>query len=140
MSTANKCDRCGVLYEPTPRAIYINEIGIATRDDPSSFSTWNEIELCPSCSARVIDALGDSLEEINKLDAKLGTYKKPHKHEPRLLHNDDRCVCGLPAINVLHRYVPIGAHAYAGNSDEPGECKVCTHPRDYPLHVADAIR
>lgn len=59
MSQANKCDRCGALYEPDTGAVIVGRIAIMGK--PSLWDEWSDIDLCRDCGARVIAAIGEAI-------------------------------------------------------------------------------
>lgn len=60
MSKACKCDRCGELFVPAAGMVSL-DVSIATTKDPESFSSWEECEFCPTCSAMVMEVIRPAL-------------------------------------------------------------------------------
>lgn len=58
MSMASKCDRCGKLFEVSPRCLSIERILVAT-DGAGGCDSWSEIDFCGTCSGVVLGAIGD---------------------------------------------------------------------------------
>lgn len=60
MSQANRCDRCGGLYEVKKGALAI-DVHIATGKD-DRWDGWSEVDFCPDCSAVMLKAIGPAID------------------------------------------------------------------------------
>lgn len=65
MSDASKCDKCGALYEAEPMKTVSIDIHVATDKDGTS-STWSDVDLCPTCSAPVLELLKPALNDFDQ--------------------------------------------------------------------------
>lgn len=64
MSNAQKCDRCGDLFEHQHGTIIIDEISVgATRGKCTS---WSDLDLCPKCSKLVLDVMAPALAGLRR--------------------------------------------------------------------------
>lgn len=79
MSTANKCDKCGKLFESRRGCLTLGEVcvdeGERTKDGSVTYSSWADVDLCPECSAPVIIEIWKALNGLN-IDKLFGPDKK----------------------------------------------------------------
>lgn len=68
MSSATKCDRCEEFYAPAHGNVTL-DVGVQQKDG-QTFSTWSEVDLCPTCSTEFLRFIKPAL---NDLDPELGT-------------------------------------------------------------------
>ena len=70
MSSAYKCDKCDQFYTPEHGAVHLDLHMVASPDTtdsyPETFDSWTDIDLCPSCSSAVLDAIGGACNGINR--------------------------------------------------------------------------
>jgi hypothetical protein len=60
MAAANKCDRCGTLYEPAWGTVHLERVGVTTKAGDTE-DTWDGIDLCLECGEIVLVALGPAI-------------------------------------------------------------------------------
>lgn len=61
MSDAKKCDRCGGMYEIEKGVVGL-EVHIAkSAGDKAIWDSWSEVDFCPDCSKRVLEAIGKAI-------------------------------------------------------------------------------
>ena len=64
MSTARKCDVCGVLSEHTKGCVTL-DVAVATAKS-DTFSNWHDVDLCPKHSKLVLDVIGKALNGLRR--------------------------------------------------------------------------
>jgi len=67
MSDASKCDKCGALYEAEPKKTISLDVHVAT-DTDCTYSTWSDVDLCPTCSASVLALIKPALNDFDKAE------------------------------------------------------------------------
>lgn len=61
MSEARKCDLCGAVHERTAGVISL-DVHVAT--DGETDTGWNDVDLCPTCSGRVMTIIIPALYDF----------------------------------------------------------------------------
>lgn len=66
MSTAHKCDRCGELYEATPRTVCIDVNVLQSNCERES--SWSDVDFCVECSKQLLDFIKPALNDFDEKD------------------------------------------------------------------------
>ena len=65
MSSARKCDLCGMLFELVPRCCSL-EVSVTQKADPNIRNTWSEVDFCAGCSTQLLALIGPALDDLDK--------------------------------------------------------------------------
>ena len=67
MSCANECDLCGALFASAKGVVHVNQILVGTGDKDGTSHSWEGVDFCVACSAKLLALIGPALSELNEL-------------------------------------------------------------------------